>query len=1046
MPIYIKAKNSLLPHSSSYYSSLHNSPPSSFLIPLFLFLINILPFGHLSAQYASTQEYSARDYPFLKIALTLVTAPDGKLWIGTYSDGVSVYDGRNFKNYNSTNGMIQNRGADIKFSYNGSIWIKGNLGITKLDGDNIRNYPYHDLFPKLNTAEEQILDYDNDSKRLVVATNDLKQILQYDFKEQKFIPFEPILCENTFPENFYNSKINSYISYGWNNEVILCSNGKTTAFPGFNFAPYFVSDSLIYFSREEKIFQYTIHDPNPSKPIYQSRNLVEYFKAENNSLFLVERINQNDICILQLDLYGAVLKKCKIKCRERISAMTMDRAGNFWLAHSQGLIKVLPWIEEYNPQNSNLPSNIWGINQDRKNRIWFSSEMHGFRYLEHGIIRTPSFSQHFTRGLNGFVQDSSGAMYFSLTHPAGFLRIEDDNRYDTLPSDKYIFFATRFASGTYAIGKGEYAGLWLTKHDPLPKNINDYHIIDSTQGLSLFNVLTAAEDKYGNIWMGRASQGISVYLAEKDTVLNFLKINDINTPGGISSCTDSYGNVWMGTDQGLIKIDVDTFIQSQYNFHHSYTKLYKSQIGESTVGSLIIHKGKIILGNQEGIAWFSEQDAYKGNPYIYYFNRKAGYNGGGVEQNVIFVDRQEKVWVSNTIGVLGINLDEVVKDTLAPEIGFHKLCIEDSCYYRPDDLVLPIGVHTVDLHFYLLHCPYLYDNVVVQYNLNNTGWNDAKSAYNIHLQNLSPGKYNLKLRAIKNSSIFSSEKSFSWQIQAHWWQNKTFLQLFTLILTALSLLLIFNVRSLNQKNTILIDKESHIAAQNAELKTLHQKEQAFLLDKMNLQVQAIVNQLNPHFIKNVLAWMQVKTVKDKEATKVLGALGNNIEIIFRNSKERKPYHSLGDELTLVQNYLYIQQARYAEKLHFHTTELSSQSDLLNVQVPLLSILTHVENAAEHGLKNLNDGGTISVIILPEADHIQIIVEDNGVGREAARIAGSQGTQQGVQMLRSLIEIYNAYNTQKMSMIYEDDICTNTTGKKHGTRVRLHIPYHYKFEI
>ncbi|MBL0262199.1 MAG: histidine kinase [Saprospiraceae bacterium] len=57
-----------------------------------------------------------------------------------------------------------------------------------------------------------------------------------------------------------------------------------------------------------------------------------------------------------------------------------------------------------------------------------------------------------------------------------------------------------------------------------------------------------------------------------------------------------------------------------------------------------------------------------------------------------------------------------------------------------------------------------------------------------------------------------------------------------------------------------------------------------------------------------------------EATQVIGKLGANIEIIFRNSKERKPYHSLKDELMLVENYLFIQQTRYQEKLKFQVPD------------------------------------------------------------------------------------------------------------------------------
>jgi len=50
-------------------------------------------------------------------------------------------------------------------------------------------------------------------------------------------------------------------------------------------------------------------------------------------------------------------------------------------------------------------------------------------------------------------------------------------------------------------------------------------------------VLTASKDKLGNVWMGRISQGISVYITGRDSVINFLKKE--NSKIKLTSCVEN---------------------------------------------------------------------------------------------------------------------------------------------------------------------------------------------------------------------------------------------------------------------------------------------------------------------------------------------------------------------------------------------------------------------------------------------------------------------------------------------------------------------------
>ena len=205
--------------------------------------------------------------------------------------------------------------------------------------------------------------------------------------------------------------------------------------------------------------------------------------------------------------------------------------------------------------------------------------------------------------------------------------------------------------------------------------------------------------------------------------------------------------------------------------------------------------------------------------------------------------------------------------------------------------------------------------------------------------------------------------------------------------------------------------------------------------------------MNPHFINNALQWVQNRVFHDKEAVTVVGKLAENIKIVFKNTREKKSFHSLKNEVNLVQNYLLIQKFRFGDRLEYslpHSEIINSWGDRL--MLPLMIIQIHCENAIEHGINNTEEGGQVSIHLRDEENHIIINIEDNGIGRIKAQEIGSSGTQQGTKMLKELIEIYNLNNTYKLSQKYEDGIFSTSSGEKYGTRVILQIPKKYNYDL
>jgi len=90
--------------------------------------------------------------------------------------------------------------------------------------------------------------------------------------------------------------------------------------------------------------------------------------------------------------------------------------------------------------------------------------------------------------------------------------------------------------------------------------------------------------------------------------------------------------------------------------------------------------------------------------------------------------------------------------------------------------------------------------------------------------------------------------------------------------------------------------------------------------------------------------------------------------------------TLDDELDLVGHYLFIQQARFGDRL---AISIEVPDNCRRAMVPHLILQPLVENAIQHGLAPRAAGGTIQITAAVQGDTLRIIVADDGVGMPAA---------------------------------------------------------------
>jgi two-component system, LytTR family, sensor kinase len=154
------------------------------------------------------------------------------------------------------------------------------------------------------------------------------------------------------------------------------------------------------------------------------------------------------------------------------------------------------------------------------------------------------------------------------------------------------------------------------------------------------------------------------------------------------------------------------------------------------------------------------------------------------------------------------------------------------------------------------------------------------------------------------------------------------------------------------------------------------------------RLQALRGHLQPHFLFNGLHSIAALARAGDTAgvVRLIAALSD----LLRHVLDVGDRHtSLREELQIVERYLEIQRARFADRLEV-TVDVAP--DVADARVPLLIVQPLVENAVRHGLAPRVREGSLTVRAVRDRGRTRIDVEDTGVGLPPGwRLCDATGT-------------------------------------------------------
>lgn len=203
------------------------------------------------------------------------------------------------------------------------------------------------------------------------------------------------------------------------------------------------------------------------------------------------------------------------------------------------------------------------------------------------------------------------------------------------------------------------------------------------------------------------------------------------------------------------------------------------------------------------------------------------------------------------------------------------------------------------------------------------------------------------------------------------------------------------------------------------------------------QLKYLQAQINPHFLFNTLnAGAQLAMIEGAENSY---QYIQNVADFFRYNLRGNDDVTLGEELELIDHYIYILNVRFAGEIHYSR---QVEEGLETFRMPGMILQPIVENSVNYGIRDVEREKKIELEATRMDDMVCICIRDNGVGILEEKIAMIMEGRQEISAQKSSNGVGMA-NVRKRLMLYygvDDVLAINCLGENIGTEVLLYLPY------
>lgn len=375
------------------------------------------------------------------------------------------------------------------------------------------------------------------------------------------------------------------------------------------------------------------------------------------------------------------------------------------------------------------------------------------------------------------------------------------------------------------------------------------------------------------------------------------------------------------------------------------------------------------------------------------------------------------LWVSHTNGVQKIDLSYIDKTKHRPVVKISAIQVNNKPLIRNQQQSFSSDQNKWMIEF---TSPTLRNYETIRYHYRLKGGGDEWSisepgSHQVVYSSLSPSHYVFELKS-ENNGMFSDTISYAFVIESPVYMRWWFLSLCVLFLIGIIYVVYRWQLSIQRK------KSEQINELNAS------------------RLTAIQSQMNPHFIFNSLNSIQDLILKGdvEHSYSYITTFSNLVRRTLNYSD--KDFIDFEQEVKLLELYLSLEKLRFKKDFDYRI----EANELEDIMIPPLLIQPFVENALIHGLLHKEGEKRLKIVFRLE-EQLICIIEDNGIGREAAKAIRQRQRADhesfSGKAIQRRFKILSEVFSGSFGYHYED---LQEKGVSIGTRVVLRLPVQRKF--
>jgi len=691
-----------------------------------------------------------------------------------------------------------------------------------------------------------------------------------------------------------------------------------------------------------------------------------------------------------------------------VNSATKDRDGNLWLATEEGLINCYHLSFDSYKLGIRQNDYIWAVRKDLFNNTWFGSYGLGFWRADknENITKAKVYENGVERNLDvaymSSAEDSLGRIFFTSDKGLVVFDPRKGNTADLAFYPTRVSLAVYYDSITNCVFAGGANDFEYSRTTTLVR-MNE-QLETQTYMLNDRHIICICRDSKHRLRIGTYS-GEYIF-DEKNEV--FIE-DTVPQPyrGVIAMALDRKGFLWKGTTNGVYAEDTEG-------------NLIEIQETSQPAAFLMCYDDRyIIWGVADKLAILDLQAFHKdtNDITIRMFDRYDGYDVMEAGQNGNYIDKDGYVWTIGSDRVLRFHPDKLMAKQAvkisSPSIAaiFNKDKDLDWKLAPYDTLIFEnrSNYFRFDLLQASIAAP---DKLIFRYRLKgySDSWSNTRE-HSIVFQNLPYGKYSFEVQSSVDGNEWSeSTMSPLITVKRPFWLTLPGISILSAGIVLLLLILIYWVRKVSIKKQ----------EENRQIE--------------RLKSRAVRSKFIPHFTGNVLNSINYLISKNP-------ALAQKYIVDFSDFSRQtllyseKLHRTLKEELDYIGLYLELEKMRFEDDLDYSFyTDPSVDTEML---VPMMVLQTFCENAMKHGLHHKGAPGFIKVEVLKNNNSVVLAVEDDGIGRENARLKKTEGSREGLNIINEQLKMFNKINKRvsflKIIDLFDDNAIPS------GTRFELHIP-------